>query len=93
MTLWLKNIQLMSVKIVTVAKQLPKYSRKTSEVLPFLDLWLEGQESRFIRKVKKIFEGAAVDERYSIMDPAEVFTATSFEDKNDIYAREVVILG
>lgn len=83
----------MSVKITTVAKQLPKYSRKTSEVLPFLDVWLEGQESRFIRKVKKIFEGAAVDERYSIMDPAEVFTATSFEEKNDIYAREVVILG
>ncbi|MGA9213088.1 type III polyketide synthase [Kaistella sp.] len=83
----------MSVKIVSVAKQLPKYSRKTAEVLPFLDLWLEGQESRFVRKVKKIFEGAAVDERYSIMDPAEVFTATSFEEKNDIYAREVVILG
>ena len=53
----------MSVKIVTVAKQLPKYSRKTSEVLPFLDVWLEDQESRFVRKVKKIFEGAAVDER------------------------------
>jgi predicted naringenin-chalcone synthase len=83
----------MSVKIVSVAKQLPKYSRKTSEILPFLDQWLVGQESRFIRKVKKIFEGAAVDERYSIMDPIEVFTATSFEDKNDIYAREVVILG
>ncbi|KIA83695.1 3-oxoacyl-ACP reductase [Kaistella solincola] len=83
----------MSVKIVTVAKQLPKYSRKTAEVIPFLDQWLVDQDERFIRKVKKIFEGAAVDERYSIMDPVEVFTATSFEDKNDIYAREVVILG
>ncbi|WP_027377981.1 type III polyketide synthase [Kaistella palustris] len=83
----------MSVKIVTVAKQLPKHSRKTAEVLPFLDQWLAGQESRFVRKVKKIFEGAAVDERYSIMDPVEVFTATSFEEKNDIYAREVVTLG
>ena len=71
----------MSVKIVTVAKQLPKYSRKTSEVLPFLDQWLVDQDSRFVRKVKKIFEGAAVDERYSIMDPIEVFTATSFENK------------
>ncbi|MFC6268091.1 type III polyketide synthase [Frigoriflavimonas asaccharolytica] len=83
----------MSVKIVTVAKQLPKFSRKTSEVLPFLDQWLFGQEDRFKRKIKKIFEGAAVDERYSIMDPAEVFTATSFEQKNNIYAREVVLLG
>lgn len=83
----------MSVKIITVAKQLPKYSRTTADILPLLDGWLHGQEDRFIKKVKKIFEGAAVDKRYSIMDPAEVFTATSFEDKNDIYSREVIILG
>lgn len=83
----------MSVKIVQVAKQLPKYSVTTAEIMPFLDVWLSGQEDRFIRKVKKIFTGAAVDKRYSIMDPIEVFTATSFEEKNDIYAREVIILG
>ncbi len=83
----------MSVKIVTVAKQLPKYSRTTAEIIPFLDSWLFGKDERFIRKVKKIFEGAAVDKRYSIMEPSEVFTATSFADKNDIYSREVVILG
>ena len=83
----------MSVKIKTVAKQLPKYSRSTEEVFPFLDIWLEGQDERFVRKVKKIFEGAAVDKRYSIMEPSEVFTATSFEQKNDIYTREVIELG
>lgn len=83
----------MSVKIKTVAKQLPKYSRSTAEILPFLDAWLIGQESRFIRKVKKIFEGAMVDKRYSIMDPIEVFTKTSFEERNDIYIREVIDLG
>ena len=83
----------MSVKIKTVATQLPKYSRTTEEIIPFLDIWLEGQEERFIRKVKKIFEGAAVDKRYSIMEPSEVFTATSFEQKNDIYIREVIDLG
>jgi predicted naringenin-chalcone synthase len=83
----------MSVKIITVAKQLPKYSRSTEEILPFLDGWLFGHEERFIKKVKKIFEGAAVDKRYSIMDPSEVFTATSFEEKNDIYSREAIILG
>ena len=83
----------MSVKIITVAKQLPKYWRTTEEILPFLDSWLSGQEERFIKKVKKIFEGAAVDKRYSIMDPEEVFTATSFEEKNNIYTREVIILG
>ena len=83
----------MSVKITTVVKQLPKYSRATAEIIPFLDQWLIGQDDRFIRKVKKIFEGAAVDKRYSIMDPLEVFTATSFEEKNDIYVREVIDLG
>jgi predicted naringenin-chalcone synthase len=85
--------QKMSVKIKTVAKQLPKYSRLTAEILPFLDAWLIGQEPRFIRKVKKICEGAMVDKRYSIMDPIEVFTKTSFEERNDIYSREVIDLG
>ncbi|MEZ7500171.1 type III polyketide synthase [Flavobacterium sp. Arc3] len=83
----------MSVKINTVTKQLPKYSRTTAEIIPFLDAWLTGQDERFIRKVKKIFEGAAVDKRYSIMDPIEVFTKTSFEERNDIYVREVIDLG
>jgi len=87
------NSKNMSVRIHTVAKQLPKYSRTTAEIIPFLDVWLEGQEERFVRKVKKIFEGAAVDKRYSIMDPIEVFTNTSFEEKNAIYVREVIDLG
>lgn len=83
----------MSVKIVTASKALPKYSRPTSEILPFLDVWMIGQEERFQRKVKKIFENAAVDKRYSIMSAEEVFSHTSFEEKNDIYAREVRKLG
>ena len=83
----------MSVKIISVAKELPKYSRTTAEILPFLEAWLFGQEERFIRKVKKIFEGAMVDKRYSIMDPVEVFTKTSFAERNTIYVREVIALG
>jgi predicted naringenin-chalcone synthase len=87
------HFKYMSVKIVTAVSQLPKYSRTTEEILPFIDVWLEGQEPRFIKKVKKIFEGAAVDKRYSIMEPSEVFTATSFEEKNNIYIREAIDLG
>ena len=83
----------MSVKIKCVAKQLPKYSRTTAEILPLLKIWLAGQEERFVRKVIKIFEGAAVDKRYSIMDPLAVFEDTSFEAKNDIYVKEVIDLG
>jgi len=55
--------------------------------------WLTGQEDRFKRKVLKIFENAAVDKRYGIMSIEEVFTATSFEEKNDIYIREIKKLG
>ncbi len=80
-------------KIVHVEKQLPPYSRTTAEIIPLVELWLQGQEERFRRKVVKLFEGAAVDKRYAIMAPEEVFTATSFEDKNTIYAREVKKLG
>ncbi|WP_121313937.1 type III polyketide synthase [Flavobacterium sp. 102] len=83
----------MSVKIKTVAKQLPQFSRNTEEILPYLDAWLFGQDERFIRKVRKIFEGAMVDKRYSIMDPIEVFTNTSFESRNNIYVREMIDLG
>ncbi|QNM84990.1 type III polyketide synthase [Polaribacter pectinis] len=83
----------MAVKITSVAKQLPKYYRETKDIIPFVKLWMQDQDTRFQRKVIKLFEGAAVDKRYSIMDPEEVFTATSFEEKNAIYAREVVQLA
>lgn len=81
------------VKIVTVTKELPPYRRATKEILPFVELWLSGQEDRFKRKVIKIFEAAGVDYRYGIMNPEEVFTATSFEQKNKIYSREAKKLG
>jgi alkylresorcinol/alkylpyrone synthase len=51
----------MAVRITSVAKQLPKYTRETKDILPYVELWLDGQEERFKRKVLKIFENAAVD--------------------------------
>ena len=83
----------MSVKIVRAEKELPQYSKETKDILPFVEKWLSGQDERFRRKILKIFESAGVDKRYSIMSPEEVFTATSFEDKNEIYVREVKKLG
>ena len=83
----------MAVKITSVAKQLPDYFKETKDIIPFVKLWMQDQEPRFQRKVIKLFEGAAVDKRYSIMHPEEVFTATSFEEKNNIYKREVIKLG
>ena len=83
----------MSVKILSVAKQLPKHTRETKDIIPFVKLWMQGQETRFQRKVLKLFEGAGVDRRYSIMDAEEVFLNSSFEDKNKIYVREVTTLA
>lgn len=83
----------MPVKIVQVEKQLPDYSRETKEIIPLVNAWMVDQDDRFRRKIVKIFEGAGVDKRYSIMDPKEVFTVTSFEDKNTMYCREAKKLG
>src|SRR5690606_14671568 len=74
-------------------KELPEYSRETEEIIPLVENWLGDKEERFRRKIIKIFEGAGVDKRYSIMAPKEIFTYTSFEDKNNIYIREVKKLG
>lgn len=83
----------MSVKVVSVATQLPQYFKETKDILPFVNAWLANQDDRLRRKTLKIFESAAVDKRYSIMDPVEVFTSTSFQDRNAIYKREVVPLA
>ena len=83
----------MPVKIVNVVTENPSFSRETKDIIPFLDVWLDGQDERFQRKVKKIFEGANVDKRYSIMSPEEVFSIHSFETRNAIYSREMIVLG
>ena len=83
----------MNVKIISVAKQLPKHSRETKDIIPFVKLWMQDKDARFQRKVLKIFEGAGVDRRYSIMDPEEVFLNSSFEEKNKIFSREITTLA
>lgn len=77
------------VKIKTVAKALPPFSRTTDEIVPYIKMWLSGQEERFQRKVMKIFRNAGVDRRYSILDADEMFLPRSFEEKNDIYIKGV----
>ncbi len=87
------NSKEMSVKITSIATQLPPYSRPTEEIIPFLKVWLNGQEERYQRKVIKLFENAGVERRFSIMDAEEVFLKTSFAEKNEIYKRETIKLA
>lgn len=81
------------VRIQGAYKSLPPFKRSTGEILPYVPRWLEGAPERLVRKAQKIFEGAGVDHRYGIMDVEEVFTATSFEEKNDTYATAAKQLG
>lgn len=83
----------MSVKITAVAKALPPYSRETKDIIPLIKPWLAGKEERFQRKVIKIFEGAGVQKRYSILDEQEVFLTTDLEEKNNKYMEGVKVLG
>lgn len=83
----------MSVKIITVVKQLPQFTRKTEDIIPYIKTWLSGQDERFQRKAIKIFQNAKVDRRFSIMDAHEVFMNLSFEERNDIYIRESIKLA
>lgn len=82
-----------STKIIQLSKALPAYCRTTEEIIPYVNLWLSEQEDRYRRKVVKIFEGSGVDRRYGIMSIEDVFTKTSFEEKNQIYVREVKKIG
>ena len=81
------------VRIKTVAKALPSISRSTDEIIPFVEAWIAGQEERFQRKVLKIFRNAAVDRRYSVIEPADVFTVNSFEERNDLYVKGILPLA
>ena len=83
----------MSIRIQAVSTKNPEFSRSTPQILPMLEAWMLGKESREIAKARKIFEGAGVDRRYSIMEPEQVFTATSFEQKNDLYIKAATDLS
>ncbi len=80
-------------KILAAAKALPPHSRSTEEILPFIDSWLNGSSTRTKEKVHRLFKYAQVDRRYSIMSPEEVFTKTSFAEKNDIFIERITDLA
>ena len=83
----------MHPKILAVAKALPAFSKTTEEILPKVAEWLAPLPERDQRKILRIFKYAQVDRRYAIMDLEEVFTETSWEEKNAIFANKAVELG
>lgn len=83
----------MQTKILATAKALPPYTRTTDEIMPAVEAWLGDQPKRFRDKVLRIFKYAQVDRRYSIMDLEDVFTKTSFAEKNDHYSEKMTDLA
>ena len=82
-----------SSKILSVAIETPQYSCTTEEVIPYLKKWLHRNSDRYIKKAIKIFEMTNIKRRYSIMPIEDVFTPTSFEDKNNLFFREMKLLA
>lgn len=77
------------MKILTVSSENPPYQYSTPEIISAADrLWLSKQEERVRSTALKIFKGADIQKRGSVIPIEEVFTPTSFAEKNDIYIRE-----
>lgn len=83
----------MKVKLQDVQTVQPPYSRNTEDIIPLVEFWLANEDERYRRKAVKIFEGAQVNKRYSIMPPETVFSALSFEERNTIYTRQAKIIA
>jgi len=80
-------------KILSVATALPPYSRPTQDILPYVHQWISQLPERQQAKILRIFKYAQVDRRYSIMDIDEVFTPTSFAEKNNFFAQKAIELA
>ncbi len=81
------------VKIKTVAKVLPPYSRSTAEIIPFIEKWVSGRDERYQRKVIKLFGNAGVDMRYSMLSPEEMFGISDLETRNQLYMKGALDLS
>ena len=78
------------VKIISVASQLPPFSRTTEEIIPYVKTWVSDKGERFQRKVAKIMGNAGIDRRFSILDADEMFVPRTFEEKNRLYIKGTI---
>jgi predicted naringenin-chalcone synthase len=82
----------MNVKIITVAKQL-----LDTLVLPLISFryWIFGSMDKSLALLRRSrnFSKAPLWKDDMLLWIREVFTATSFEEKNNVYCREATVLG
>ncbi len=82
-----------NLKILSVATELPEFTKTTDQIIEDMEMHLAGQDERFQRKVLRIFKYAQVDQRYSIMPAEKVLANLSFEEKNDYYVEKAIELS
>jgi alkylresorcinol/alkylpyrone synthase len=74
------------MKILSVASVKPKFQYSTKEIIEAADkYWLHNQEPKKRSLALKIFHGAEIESRGSVVSLEQVFTPTSFQEKNDLY--------
>lgn len=83
----------MHSKILTVSTVRPPYQYTTDQVITEVKKWLADQPELLQKKAIRIFEGAQIETRSSILPIEQVFSDLSFEEKNNLYIEKAIEIG
>lgn len=75
----------MSTKVLSTAIAVPDHHYKIDEIIPWVEKWLSGADEMLKRKVVKIYKGAGINERSSVIPIEKIFSPMSVKEKNDLY--------
>jgi alkylresorcinol/alkylpyrone synthase len=79
-------------KIHTTHIELPEYTETIDTIIQYAEKWTGDLDSRSREKIIRLFRNAQVHRRYSIMPIDEVFSAKTFEERNNTYIEKVTDL-
>lgn len=81
-------------KIITVATHHAPYQYKTAEIIDYMDrIWLSKIDPVHRRTALHILRASEIESRGSVVPLEMVFSALSFEEKNNLYAKATVEMG
>jgi alkylresorcinol/alkylpyrone synthase len=81
-------------RIIHMETMKPKYAYSTDEIVEAAKkYWLNDAPELSKRMALKIFKGSDISERNSVVPLEIAFSDLSFEEKNDIYKREMIEYG
>ncbi|WP_034731491.1 type III polyketide synthase [Bacteriovorax sp. Seq25_V] len=81
-------------RIIHIESLAPKYVYSTDQIIEAADsLWLKNVDEMTRRKAIKIFKGSNIDFRRAVVPLEIAFGDLSFEEKNNIYMKEMIAYG